>query len=101
MTTLFSIIIIAALVGLAIAAARKQRLLSFCILWFFGNLVIESSIIGLEIVFEHRVYLPSMMFSLAVALAVCRWVKPAWLQAVLLGVLVAVGAIWTYERNGG
>jgi tetratricopeptide (TPR) repeat protein len=100
MTTLFSIIIIAALVGLAVAAARKQRLLSFCILWFFGNLVIESTIIGLEIVFEHRVYLPSMMFSLAVALAVCRWVKPAWLQAVLLCVLVAVGAIWTYERNG-
>jgi len=100
MTTLFSIIIIAALIGLAIAVARKQRLLSFCILWFFGNLVIESSVIALEIIFEHRVYLPSMMFSLVVALAVCRRIKPVWLQAVLLCVLVAVGALWTYERNG-
>jgi tetratricopeptide (TPR) repeat protein len=99
MTTIFSIIIIAALIGLAIVAARKQRLLSFCILWFFGNLVIESSIISLEMVFEHRVYLPSMMFCLAVALAVCRRVKPVWLQLVVLCVLVALSSLWTYERN--
>ena len=99
MTTIFSIITIAALIGLAVVTARKQRLLSFCILWFFGNLVIESSILALEIIFEHRIYLPSMAFSLIVALAVCRWVKPAWLQAVLLCTMVTAGAIWTYERN--
>jgi tetratricopeptide (TPR) repeat protein len=99
MTTLFSIIAIAALIGLAAVKARTQRLLSFSIVWFFGNLVIESSIIPLEIIFEHRVYLPSMTFSLTVALVVYRWVKPAWLQAVLLGIMVTVGAFWTYERN--
>jgi Flp pilus assembly protein TadD len=99
LTTFFAILTIAALIGLAVATARKQRLLSFCILWFFGNLVIESSFIALEIVFEHRVYLPSMMFSLIVALVAYRWVKPWWLQAVLLVTLVTVGAVWTYERN--
>jgi tetratricopeptide (TPR) repeat protein len=99
MTTFLSIISIAALIGLAIATARKQRLLSFCILWFFGNLLIESSIIALEIVFEHRVYLPSMLLILIVVLAVYRWVKPAWLQAVLLCAMVTVGAVWSYERN--
>jgi Flp pilus assembly protein TadD len=98
-TTIFSIITIAALIGLAVITARKQRLLSFCILWFFGNLVIESSIISLEIIFEHRVYLPSMTFSLIVVLAVYRWVKPTWLQAVLLCTMVTVCAFWTYERN--
>jgi tetratricopeptide (TPR) repeat protein len=98
-TTLFSIIAIAALIILAVVKAKKQRLWSFCIFWFFGNLVIESSIIPLEIIFEHRVYLPSMTFSLTVALVAYRWVKPAWLQAVLLGIMVTVGAFWTYERN--
>ncbi|MGD9081725.1 MAG: tetratricopeptide repeat protein, partial [Desulfobacterales bacterium] len=99
MTTIYSIITITALIGLAVVTVRKQRLLSFCILWFFGNLVIESSIIPLEIIFEHRIYLPSMAFSLMVALAACRWVKPTWLQAVLLCIMVTAGAIWTYERN--
>ena len=99
MTTIFAIVTIAVLIGLAVVTAKKQRLLSFCILWFFGNLVIESSIISLEIIFEHRVYLPSMMLSLIVVLAVCRRLKPEWLQAVILCALVAVGAVWTYERN--
>jgi Tfp pilus assembly protein PilF len=99
MTTIFAILTIASLIGLAIATARKQRLFSFCILWFFGNLVIESSIIALEIIFEHRTYLPSMAFSLIVALVACRWVKPTWLQTALLCTMVTVGAVWTYERN--
>ena len=98
-TTIFSIVSIAALIGLAAVTAKKQRLLSFCILWFFGNLAIESSILPLEIIFEHRTYLPSMAFSLMVAIAACRWMKPAWLQAVLLGAMVTAGALWTYERN--
>jgi Tfp pilus assembly protein PilF len=98
-TTLFSILALTAGIGLAVITARKQRLVSFCILWFFGNLVIESSIIALEIIFEHRVYLPSMMFCLIVVLFVYRWVKPTWLQAVLLCGMITVGAVWTYERN--
>jgi Tfp pilus assembly protein PilF len=98
-TTFFAIFTIASLIGLAIATARKQRLFSFCILWFFGNLVIESSIIALEIIFEHRTYLPSMAFSLIVALVACRWVKPTWMQTALLCTMVTVGAVWTYERN--
>ena len=98
-TTFFSIFTIAALIVLAIVMSKKQRLLSFCIMWFFGNLVIESSILPLEIIYEHRVYLPSMTFSLIAVLAVYRWVKPAWLPAALLCAMVTVGAVWTYERN--
>ena len=99
LTTIFSIFFIVALIGLAVVTARKQRLLSFCILWFFGNLVIESSIVPLEIIFEHRVYLPSMTFSLIIVLLVYRWIKPTWLPAALLCAMVTVNAVWTYERN--
>jgi hypothetical protein len=51
-TTLISISVIIAVVAFAILMARKEPLLSFSILWFFGNLVIESSVIGLELVFD-------------------------------------------------
>ena len=41
-----------AILVLGVFLAKKQRLISFCIFWYFGNQVIESSIIGLELVFE-------------------------------------------------
>jgi Tfp pilus assembly protein PilF len=58
--TLFSILIIAGLIGYSVWVARKRPLLSYFVLWFFGNLAIESSIFPLEMVFEHRLYLPSV-----------------------------------------
>ena len=69
-TTLISILIIAGLMGYSIWSARKKPVLSFFILWYFGNLVIESSIFPLEMVYEHRLYLPAVgpfvLFSLMV-----------------------------------
>ena len=49
-TTFLSLIIIIALIGLGFYLARNQRLISFCIFWFFGNLVIDSSVIPLALV---------------------------------------------------
>ena len=68
--TLISILMIAGLIGYSIWTAKKRPVISFCILWYFGNLVIESSIFPLEMVFEHRLYLPAVgpfiLFSLLV-----------------------------------
>lgn len=69
-STLISIFLIAVLIGGSFFIAKRRRILSYCILWYFGNLAIESSIFPLEMVFEHRLYLPSVgpfiLFSLAV-----------------------------------
>jgi len=51
---------VTALILAALYRPKQHKLLSFAILWFLGNLVIESSIIGLAIIFEHRTYLPSL-----------------------------------------
>ena len=98
-TTLLSIVAIAGLIGLAIYVAKKQRLMSFCILWFLGNLLIESSVIGLEIIFEHRIYLPSMLVCLMAVTLAYRYAKPKWLRVGVLCALVMVCCVWTYERN--
>jgi len=63
-TTLFSLIFLIGLLGYAFYFSRRHKLLSFCIFWFLINLSIESSIIGLEIIFEHRLYLPMFAFSI-------------------------------------
>jgi len=98
-TTLLSLGILAGLLGLSIFMAKKERLLSFCILWFLGNLVIESSVIGLEIIYEHRVYLPSMLAILMAVILARRHIKWKWIRLCLLFAVVTVFSCWTYERN--
>jgi protein O-mannosyl-transferase len=74
-TTLISIVIILGLIGYSLWTARKRPVLSFCILWYFGNLVIESSIFPLEMVFEHRLYLPSIGPIILFALLVVQGIE--------------------------
>ena len=97
--TFFAIAVLLALLASAISLAKRERLLAFCILWYLGHLVIESSVIGLEIIFEHRSYLPSIgVFLLVVSLAF-RVRIPRWMAAAGLCVLAAVWSLWTVERN--
>ena len=99
LSTMMCLFIIIGLVFVGIFLAKKQRLISFCIFWFFGNLLIESSIIPLAIIFEHRLYLPSMMVCLIAVILFFRYVKPAWLPVGIICALVALSSYWTFERN--
>ncbi len=67
LTTLPAILLIVALIYLAVRFRKRFPIITFGIVWFFLNLVIESTIIPLELVFEHRLYMPSIGFYLAVA----------------------------------
>ena len=100
LTTLSSLAVILGLIALAGYIAKKDRLCSFCILWFFGNLVIESSIIGIEIIYEHRIYLPSMLVCLLVVILAYKLIRIKWINVALLCGVAMVFSIWTYERNG-
>jgi Flp pilus assembly protein TadD len=98
-STSVSLIVISALCIAAIFLAKRHRLMSFGILWFLGNLVIESSIIGLEILFEHRLYLPSMFLMVALVHLLLTRIHP---KGLVVGILLALGTIctvWTYQRN--
>lgn len=97
--TLLSLLVILGLLGYAVYTAKRDALVSFAILWFFGNLVIESSVIGLELVFEHRTYLPSMLVVVAAVAAVRRHVRMRWASVGLLCAAVALSAVWTCQRN--
>jgi protein O-mannosyl-transferase len=58
-TTLTSAICIVIVLAFSIIKHKQYPVLSFAALWFFSGHSLESSIIGLEIAYEHRNYLPS------------------------------------------
>ncbi|MBN2844641.1 MAG: tetratricopeptide repeat protein [Deltaproteobacteria bacterium] len=98
-STLLSLIAIIMLIVVALYLAKRERLISFCTLWFFGNFLLESSVIGLELVYEHRTYLPSMMASLLIVTLVHRYITMKWVKTALFCSAVIVLSLWTYERN--
>jgi len=67
LSTAICIGIILLLILYAVSRLRRRPLLSFAILFFFLTHSVESSLLGLELVFEHRNYLPSMFLFLPVA----------------------------------
>ncbi len=84
-----------------------SRLTAFGILWFFLTLSIESSIIPIrDVIFEHRLYLPSVGFFMVLSVGVMmgrKWLQrqgipPAW-GVIGLGAVVLVLSAATYQRN--
>lgn len=69
-TTLPTILLIIFVAGYAVAVARKRPIISFCIIFFFLNHLIEGSVIPLELIYEHRNYIPSMLFFVPVAILI-------------------------------
>ncbi len=105
--------VIALLIALAVLLVQKSRegrpelrLIAFGIFWFFLTLSIESSILPIiDLIFEHRVYLPSVgaLAALTTAGVGFAWKdgresrKNAVCLAVLLISVVLAGATW--KRN--
>ena len=100
-TTLLSMLVIAGIIGLAIYIAGKHRLISFCILWFFINLFIESSVYGLEMIFEHRLYLPMFGFVILVISSLFQLLTKRRFWLLVAGAsIVLFLSTFTYIRNG-
>lgn len=100
-STLFSLLFVLGLIGVSIYLARPKRVVSFCILFFLIHLAVESSVIGLEMVFEHRLYLPMLGFALVVSyLLFCLFSRrPYWSAGVSILIVASLGT-GTHARNG-
>ncbi|MDX1777173.1 MAG: tetratricopeptide repeat protein, partial [Desulfobulbales bacterium] len=98
--TLAAVMGLAGLTGLGFFLFRRDRLAAFAVFWFFGNLLVESTVIPLELIFEHRMYMPAMFIILAAAAWFHRLsgAKPhrARLALVIIAVLFSV---FTWQRN--
>jgi len=84
-------------------SAPYERLIGFGILWFFISLSVESSIIPIvDVIFEHRVYLPSVGFFVGIStglmLVAQRFKVVNFVTAMLCLAIVALSGV-TYARN--
>jgi hypothetical protein len=104
-STMAALILIAGLILVALWQLRKHPLPSFFVFWFFLNLVIESTVLPLELIFEHRVYLPSVGIAAVLVYPLFEFSrqlkqKRAW--SGLLALWVIWGGLcvyWSWERN--
>jgi hypothetical protein len=69
--TIFSFLFLVSTVIFGVWMFKKSRLISFGIFWFFITLSVESSIIPIrDVIFEHRIYLPSVGFFMFLVVAI-------------------------------
>ncbi|MEW6078985.1 MAG: tetratricopeptide repeat protein [Thermodesulfobacteriota bacterium] len=87
------------LVLATVYGARRHRLMSFAVLWFLITLSVESSVIGLALIYEHRTYLPSVFPLIAMTALAVRHLRPRPAAVVLLCAAIAVSGLWTWRRN--
>jgi tetratricopeptide (TPR) repeat protein len=106
-TTMPAMIAIALLIFYALYQIKKRPLLSFAILFFFLNHLIESTFLPLELVFEHRNYLPSMFLFAPVSVG-AKWLLDRHYKRRRFDYLIVSGFIilliigfgfGTYQRN--
>ncbi len=105
-TTLLALLAVVLVSAAAIRCARRYPLLSYCVLFFLLNHLIEGTVIPLELIFEHRNYIPSMLFFVPVAIVSIRFLdyfayrkRLQYFLAGGLALLLAFQGHTTYERN--
>jgi Tfp pilus assembly protein PilF len=108
-STFPAIVLILGLIGITIWQINKHPLLAFATLFFFLNHIIESSVIALELIFEHRNYLPSLFLFLPIAAGIKRAIdyyleerRSKIMGNMLIGfcaVLIMMFGLGTYVRN--
>lgn len=97
-TTLPCLLLVLALIGAGFALRKKHPAIALALLFYFAGQLLESTWIPLELYYEHRNYLPSLMIF---------WPLGIWLgapgalrllrQACAIGVLILLGSL-TFQR---
>jgi len=105
-TTVPAIALVLVLIVGAISLTRRMPLLSFAVLFFFLNHVVESTLLPLELVFEHRNYLPSLFLFLPIAagfhIILVRLPRNSLRRTGTVGIMIAIifGLVFfTHTRN--
>lgn len=98
LSTLLAIAVVLALLAVAFAVRRRAPALAAALLCFFAGHLLESTVIPLELYFEHRNYIPAMLLFWPLARAICAWQVSMRLRTVLAIMLLAFLAAVTWQR---
>lgn len=89
----------------AVAKARRYPVVSFGVLWYLAGHSLESGILGLEIAFEHRNYVPGLGVFLSLSYGAVRYMaRPDSRQKryapTLIGIILLLTGTVTWIRAG-
>ena len=103
MTTIAGILSWAVVIAVAWTCRRRWPVLTWMSAWFLTSLLIESTVIPLEIIFEHRMYLPSVCLALGTVLLsfdfLSKRANRLKLQVIILVIVLLILGGATYTRN--
>ncbi|OEY93528.1 hypothetical protein BJD20_05040 [Acinetobacter proteolyticus] len=99
-TTLYSIVFLFSLLLLALMFRKKYPLCALAILFFFTAHLMESTVIGLELYFEHRNYLSAIFLFLPIAsgfYSLKKYIDSRLVYFIIL-LILSILSFFTYER---
>lgn len=97
-TTLPALMLVLGLLALGFGLRRRAPVWAAALLFFFAGHLLESSIVPLELYFEHRNYLPALLLFWPVARALCHWPTATATRAAVALALLALCAFTTHQR---
>jgi len=101
--TFFSFLFLLVILAMGVLSFKRYRLISFGIFWFFLTMSVESSIIPISqnVIFEHRTYLPSFGFFLALTGAFFYFFRERYIKiaVIVLLIIASINTVLTYQRN--
>lgn len=107
-TTALAIVFLAGLTAWAVWQHKSRPVAAFAVLFFLLNHTIESTVFPLELIFEHRNYLPSLFLFLPLAVYIVDFYNSDRLQSTPVGRAIVAGFVVvllctlgaaTYSRN--
>lgn len=99
LTTLLAALLHVGVIALAVVRRRQLPLLAFAILFFYSYHLLESTVLNLELYFEHRNYLPVAFLFLPLIVFVGAKVDRRKAIVVAVAVLVALAGFTRYSAT--
>ncbi|MFH1768943.1 MAG: tetratricopeptide repeat protein [Candidatus Omnitrophota bacterium] len=101
-SVLLSFFVLLTIIIIAVRIFPRRRLLSFSIFWFFLCLIPESTIIPLrDVIFEHRLYLPMVGYSIFIVTGLVYLLKEERFKfaVAIISCIAVIYSVMTYCRN--
>lgn len=100
-STLFAVAAVLGLLVSSIGLRKRHPVYAFAVLWFFAGHLMESTVIALELYFEHRNYMPMIgpLFALSMLLVGTRGIWRA-AAGIVFAVWIGTAALSTHFNAG-
>ncbi len=98
-STAAAIMLHSAAITLSFVYRRRWPIAAFAVLFFYGGHLLESTVLNLELYFEHRNYLPAAFLFLPLAVVFRMKLKPPILVAVFFLITLTLAGFTRYSAN--